>query len=57
MQFRTGRPEQLRRAEWAVCLGATLTDAPYSYVWGRQTERFIEARGGHIETVPISMLL
>ena len=57
MQFRTGRPEQLRRAEWAVCLGATLTDVPYSYVWGRQTERFIEARGGHIEAVPISMLL
>ena len=24
MQFRTGRPEQLRQAEWGVCLGATL---------------------------------
>ena len=24
MQFQTARPEQVRRAEWAVCLGATL---------------------------------
>lgn len=28
-------------------------DMPYSYVWGRQTERFITAHGGHIEAVPI----
>ena len=28
-------------------------DMPYSYVWGRQTERFIAAHGGHIEAVPI----
>jgi hypothetical protein len=28
-------------------------DMPYSYVWGRQTERFIAAHGGHIEAVPV----
>jgi hypothetical protein len=28
-------------------------DVPYSYVWGRQAERFIAANGGKIEVVPI----
>lgn len=44
---------RLERAEWAVCLGATLADMPHSYVWGGQTEHFITAHGGHIEAVPI----
>jgi len=28
------------------------SDVPYSYVWGRQAERFIAANGGKIEVVP-----
>jgi hypothetical protein len=28
-------------------------DMPYTFVWGRQTERFITEHGGHIEAVPL----
>jgi hypothetical protein len=44
---------RLERAEWAVCLGATLADMPHSYVWGGQTEHFIAAHGGRIGAVHI----